>query len=112
VDGFPVVSVPGIELVKDDSETGVWCSMCDNLDGLELLGKEREPQDLGPRKGGSSDILLQELDGESGLEMTEMVQVQFTGGKGEFTQWVHCEFFVSPETIRLVVTQQVCDGFF
>jgi hypothetical protein len=35
-----------------------------------------------------------------------------TGGKGEFTQWVHCEFFVSPETIRLVVTQQVCGGFF
>jgi hypothetical protein len=35
-----------------------------------------------------------------------------TGGKGEFTQWVHCEFLVSPETIRLVVTQQVCGGFF
>jgi hypothetical protein len=35
-----------------------------------------------------------------------------TGGKGEFTQWVHCEFFVSPETIHLVVTQQVYGGFF
>jgi hypothetical protein len=35
-----------------------------------------------------------------------------TGGKGKFTQWVHCEFFVNPETIRLVVTQQVCGGFF
>jgi hypothetical protein len=35
-----------------------------------------------------------------------------TGGKGEFTQQVHCEFFVSPETICLVVTQQVCGGFF
>jgi hypothetical protein len=36
----------------------------------------------------------------------------YTGGKGEFTQWAHCEFFVSPETICLVVTQQVCGGFF
>jgi hypothetical protein len=36
----------------------------------------------------------------------------YTGGKGEFTQWVHWEFFVSPETICPVVTQQVCGGFF
>jgi hypothetical protein len=38
--------------------------------------------------------------------------VNGTGGKGEFTQWVHCEFFVSPETIRPVVTQQVRGEFF
>ena len=35
-----------------------------------------------------------------------------TGGKGSFTQWVHGEFFVSSETIHLVVTQQVHGGFF
>ena len=35
-----------------------------------------------------------------------------TGGEGEFTQWVHCEFFVSPETICPVVTQQVRGEFF
>ena len=31
-----------------------------------------------------------------------------TGGEGSFTQWVHCEFIVSFEAIRPVVTPQVC----
>ena len=31
-----------------------------------------------------------------------------TGGKGVITQWVHGEFIVSFETIRLVNTHQVC----
>jgi len=31
----------------------------------------------------------------------------FTGGEGQFTQWVHCEFVVGFETIRLAHTQQV-----
>ena len=35
-----------------------------------------------------------------------------TGGKGTLTQWVHCEFVVSFEAIRLVITQQVCGEFF
>ena len=35
-----------------------------------------------------------------------------TGGEGSFTQWVHCEFVVSFEAIRPVVTQQVCGEFF
>ena len=35
-----------------------------------------------------------------------------TGGEGLFTQWVHCEFIVSFEAIRPVVTQQVCGEFF
>ena len=35
-----------------------------------------------------------------------------TGGEGSFTQWVHCEFIVSFEAIRLVITQQVCGEFF
>ena len=35
-----------------------------------------------------------------------------TGGKGTLTQWVHCEFVVSFEAIRPVVTQQVCGEFF
>ena len=35
-----------------------------------------------------------------------------TGGKGSFTQWVHCEFVVSFEAIRPVITQQVCGEFF
>ena len=30
-----------------------------------------------------------------------------TGGEGQFTQWVHCEFVVGFETIRLAHTQQV-----
>ena len=30
-----------------------------------------------------------------------------TGGKGTLTQWVHCEFVVSFEAIRPVITQQV-----
>ena len=37
---------------------------------------------------------------------------KYTGGKGESTQWVHCELFVSPETICPVVTQQVRGEFF
>ena len=35
-----------------------------------------------------------------------------TGGEGSFTQWVHCEFVVSFEAIRPVITQQVCGEFF
>ena len=35
-----------------------------------------------------------------------------TGGKGSLTQWVHCEFVVSFEAIRPVITQQVCGEFF
>ena len=35
-----------------------------------------------------------------------------TGGKGSFTQWVHCGFVVSFEAIRPVITQQVCGEFF
>ena len=34
------------------------------------------------------------------------------GGKGSFTQWVHGEFFVSSETICLVVAQQAHGEFF
>ena len=32
--------------------------------------------------------------------------------EGSFTQWVHCEFVVSFEAIRPVITQQVCGEFF
>ena len=35
-----------------------------------------------------------------------------TGGEGSLTQWVHCEFVVSFEAIRPVITQQVCGKFF
>ena len=35
-----------------------------------------------------------------------------TGGKGIITQWVHGEFIVSFETIRLVNTHQVCVEYF
>ena len=33
-----------------------------------------------------------------------------TGGKGQYTQWVHCELIVGSETIRPVHTQQVNSG--
>jgi len=35
-----------------------------------------------------------------------------TGGKRQFTQWVHCEFVVGFETIRLGHTQQVSSEHF
>ena len=35
-----------------------------------------------------------------------------TEGKGTLTQWVHCEFVVSFEAIRPVITQWVCGEFF
>ena len=35
-----------------------------------------------------------------------------TGGEWTLTQWVHCEFIVSFEAIRPVVTQQVYGEFF
>ena len=35
-----------------------------------------------------------------------------TGGKGSLTLWVHCEFVVSFEAIRPVITQQICGEFF
>ena len=34
-------------------------------------------------------------------------QPEFTGGKGQYTQWVHCEFIVGSETICLAHTQWV-----
>ena len=36
----------------------------------------------------------------------------YTGGEGSLTQWVHCEFVVSFEAIRPVITQQACGEFF
>ena len=35
-----------------------------------------------------------------------------TGGKGQYTQWVHYEFIVGSETICLAHTQQVNSGHF
>ena len=36
----------------------------------------------------------------------------FTGGKGAFTQWAHCEFIVGFETIRPANTHWANYGFF
>ena len=35
-----------------------------------------------------------------------------TGGKGQYTQWVHCELIVGSETICPAHTQQVSGGHF
>ena len=35
-----------------------------------------------------------------------------TGGKGSITQWVHAEYMVGSETIRLTFTQWVRGGYF
>ena len=35
-----------------------------------------------------------------------------TGGKGAYTQWVHCGYIVGSETICPPQTQQVSGGFF
>jgi len=37
-------------------------------------------------------------------------QTGFTGGEGQYTQWVHCELIVGSETIRLAHTQRVHGG--
>ena len=34
-----------------------------------------------------------------------------TGGKGQYTQWVHCELIVGSETIRPAHTQRVNSGY-
>ena len=48
-----------------------------------------------------------------GVGMTiDVLELGVTGGEGSFTQWVHCEFVVSLEAIRPVITQQVCGEFF
>ena len=39
-------------------------------------------------------------------------KITTTGGKGSLTQWVHCEFVVSFEAIRPVITQRICGEFF
>ena len=44
--------------------------------------------------------------------ITVYVWPTHTGGEGALTQWVHCEFVVSFEAIRPVITQQVCGEFF
>ena len=50
----------------------------------------------------SGQILL----AESGKLTTDTL----TGGKGQYTQWVHCELIVGSETICLAHTQQVNGG--
>ena len=37
---------------------------------------------------------------------------RYTGGKGQYTQWVHCELIVGSETICLAHTQRVNGGHF
>ena len=49
---------------------------------------------------------------ESGLPSIPLKGRTVTGGEGTLTQWVHCEFVMSFEAIRLVITQQVCGEFF
>ena len=41
-----------------------------------------------------------------------MIRMGLTGGKGQYTQWVHCELIVGSETICLAHTQQVNGGHF
>ena len=58
----------------------------------------------------------QKVDGDSkaaGCSWQDNMQDKTdTGGKEVITQWVHGEFIVSFETIRLVNTHQVCVEYF
>ena len=56
------------------------------------------------------DLFWQEVCEDLGMESA--AASSHTGGEGTLTQWVHCEFVVSFEAIRSVVTQQVCGEFF
>ena len=52
------------------------------------------------------------LSGPGGMHRIPHEEPAITGGERSFTQWVHCEFVVSFEAIRPVITQQVCGEFF
>lgn len=80
-DGSPVASGPRIESFKDESEAGMKQSLRGNPDGLLLLDEEREPRDVRPGRGDSSDMALWEWGGDSESEMTtEMVRVRVCAG--------------------------------
>ena len=46
------------------------------------------------------------------MKQLTMSVVLITGGKGQYTQWVHCELIVGPETIRPAHTQRINGGHF
>ena len=50
--------------------------------------------------------------GGSEMEDSSVIETVDTGGKGAYTQWVHCEFFEGFETIHPAQTQWVSGGFF
>ena len=60
----------------------------------------------------SSGTPLTEAGSEGLLRRLQARVFGDTGGEGSFTQWVHCEYVVSFEAIRPVITQQVCGEFF
>ena len=41
---------------------------------------------------------------------SSVLELAFTGGKGQYTQWVHCELIVGSETICPAHTRQVNSG--
>ena len=44
------------------------------------------------------------------LQSDALGEFPLTGGKGQYTQWVHCELIVGPETIHPAHTQRVNSG--
>ena len=73
--------------------------------------------DLHPNKAASEEQFdpLNDVWGKSlvlqDVEKTSVVDmVEDTGGKGQYTQWVHCELIVGSETICLAHTQRVNSG--
>ena len=52
------------------------------------------------------------LSPSAGAHDKSVLKSPLTGGEGSLTQRVHCEFIVSFEAIRPVITQQVCCEFF
>ena len=45
--------------------------------------------------------------GAAAFELATRNALTPTGGEGQYTQWVHCELIVGPETIHPAHTQRV-----
>jgi hypothetical protein len=98
-----IVLLGSVNISAGSSETRI--NSTSALASLGEVGAVGDTEDM-EEVASSLSALMLNCDFEGSLGADD------TGGKGEFTQWVHCEFFVSPETICPVVTQQVCGGFF
>jgi len=64
------------------------------------------------KKTAAADAKKKREQAAQVARVEEEIRIAHTGGKGQYTQWVHCELIVGSETIRPAHTQRVNSGHF